>query len=207
MSRSGTSARSRRPISISSEVKRSDAGAFVVGVGDTDAGKTARYFEARLGQHSVRAEWDRHTAEDRRGRDGFAFRLSVDGSEPRDVVYRDGAIYEPGATDSPYLREGSFLDAKETREALLTFWIFDDEDVERAREIAPRFGSSDSTFDSAVTEWAGCEADFAGAGAGVGATIGGAAGGIKGAGAGAVVGGVVGAAFGLGYCTAQAVCG
>jgi hypothetical protein len=194
-----TSPISRRPIHIASEVKRGNAAVFIMRVGDTDASKTARYFEVQLpdGQHSVRAEWDSSVADKTRGRGGFAFRLIVDNAEPKEVVYRDGAIYEEGFSDSAFHRADSFLNEKDIREALLPFWLFGEAATERAQQIATQFMPTESLFDSdtVLSQWAGCESDFTGAEAGVGAVVGFVAGEV----AGAVVGGVFGAVFGLGY--------
>lgn len=204
------------PISIESDIRRGGATVFVIRVGDTDATRTKRFFELRLpdGSHSVRAEWRPDRSPDRPlRRKAFEFQLIVDGGEPHDVFFQDGELFEPDTDGSLFLRSDSFLNEASLRAAVEPFWVFEEADAERIRLIAPRFGIGDGfntervAADSVVTEWAGCEADFAGAGAGIGATAGFLGGGPKGAGAGAVLGGIAGAAFGLGYCTGQAFCG
>ena len=194
------------PIHITSEIKRQNYVQFLVSVGDTDETRLRRYFEVRLpdDSHRVRAEWDTTTARD--GQE-FAFRLLVDDLEPRGVIYRDGDVYEEGVPEPVSVRQDSFLKDAAMRESLRPFWVFTQAGIDSAREVSDQLLTPVASADeSGVTQWAGCEADFAGAGAGVGALAGSVAG-PEGTAAGAAVGGVVGAAFGLGYCTAQAVCG
>lgn len=194
------------PIRIASEIRRDGDVQFVVRVGETDETRMGRYFEVRLpdDSHVVRAEWDKTRA---RGAQGFAFRLFVDEMQPRELIYRDGDLFEPGISEPASARADSFVNEPAVQEALRRFWVFTEAGIDTARQIA-REPSTDSTrADTVLSEWAGCEADFAGAGAGVGAAVGAVAGGPKGMAAGAGVGGVIGAAFGLGYCTAAAVCG
>jgi hypothetical protein len=194
------------PIRITSEVTREGQVQFLIGVGETDETRVWRYFEVRLpdDSHRVRAEWDSATA---RTDQGFAFRVLVDDLEPRDVVYRDGDLFEQGVPDSLSTRDDSFLNDAAAQEALRPFWVFTDAGIANARELSAQLASPRPQSDTrSLSEWAGCEADFTGAGAGIGALVGVVAG-PKGILEGAAVGTVVGAAFGLGYCTAQAICG
>lgn len=199
------SASAKDPLQVhtSLEFRRARTPGIIVRHG---GGGGLRYLEFALPdqRRSVRVEWnsDEYNSA-KRANKGLPVRLIVDGGMPRNLTYRDGALYEKG-------RSKPFVDKKA---AVIG---------ERFAEVFPQRGATDRVTralrPSGVVDpfgWFGCVSDKTQAGAGLGAAAGGVAGFVSGgvagaatgAGAGGGLGAAAGACWGLGWCTAEAIWG
>lgn len=120
--------------------------------------------------------------------------ITVDGGTPTAGIVRGGCIYWPDRPTVPIGLNDLGLgndDIELWKRRFQLPWL-----------PGPATGAKD------LADWAGCVADFAGAGAGIGGMIGGVggspatvAGALAGAATGAAIGGALGTSFGIGYCT------
>lgn len=215
-------------VSITTEIKRGEETVLTIISGETADGAT-RYLEFRSPNHqrSVRAEVKKGTMRLVSNSSEIRFRLTVDNSISRNMVYKDGMVYEEAyVTDGvehkafslePYdegnlPRENSFLAGEDVREALRPFWgLFKNIDTTNLPTIEPWLRQQISSGRFKLSEWAGCVADITSAGVAIGGALGfslgkegaGWAGAVSGAGTGGAIGAYLGSAVGLGWCTAE----